>query len=342
MKIRVLAHPSLAALAFAGFVATFTQSAHAADPEPAVAPEAAAAPAAPSADAVKEAGKRYEAGLSLYSEGEFKLAAIEFERAYSVVPDYRVLYNIGQVRIQLGEYARARRALEQYLKEGGEKVSQERRTAVENDLQMLAGRTATLTVVTNTPGAEIVVDDRVVGTAPLAEPLLLDAGEHRVLVRAPGREPKEQRITLAGLDTADISFDLVKVTDRPTTIVQQVKGPEKSNHTAWMWGSWSATGTLAVGATVTGLLGIKAANELDDLRSDPKATRSNLDSTQRRARTLLLAADVLGAAALAAGGVALYVTLSGDGEAEKPQPKKAGPRVQAAVGPTFTGVTGTF
>jgi tetratricopeptide (TPR) repeat protein len=341
MKIRVLAHTSLAALAF-GLVSSVALNARAAEPEPTVAPDTGtAAPAtAPNADAVKEAGKRYESGLALYSEGEFKLAAIEFERAYSVVPDYRVLYNIGQVRIQLGEYARARRALEQYLKEGGDKVSQERRTAVEADLQMLAGRTATLAIVTNTPGAEIVVDDRVVGTAPLAEPLLLDAGEHRVLVRAQGREPKEQRITLAGLDSADLSFDLEKTRDRPLTIVQQVKSDEKSNHTTWMWASWSATGTFAIGATVTGLLGIKAANELDDLRGDPKATRSNLDSSQRRARTLLLAADVLGAAALAAGGVALYVTLSGD-DTEKPKPKP-GPRVQAAVGPSFTGVRGSF
>jgi len=338
MKIRAFAHPTLAALAISGVFSTLTLRAHAADPEAAKETTEAAAP---SADAVKEAGKRYEAGLSLYSEGEFKLAAIEFERAYSVVPDYRVLYNIGQVRIQLGEYARARLALEQYLKEGGEKVSAERRTAVENDLQMLAGRTATLSIVTNVPGAEIVVDDRVVGTAPLAQPLLVDAGEHRVLVRAPGREQRESRVTLAGLDSADVRLDLEKIADRPTTIVQQVKGPEKSNHNTWLVASWSATGTFAIGATVTGLLGIKAANELDDLRNDPKATRSSLDSSQRRARTLLLAADVLGAAALAAGGVALYVTISGD-DTEKPTPKPTGPRVQAAVGPSFTGVTGTF
>ena len=35
---------------------------------------------------------------------------VEFERAYQLSDNYRVLYNIGQVRIQLGRYAKAKEA----------------------------------------------------------------------------------------------------------------------------------------------------------------------------------------------------------------------------------------
>src|SRR5688500_11421447 len=56
--------------------------------------EVPAAPAAgPSEAAIREASDHYEAGLELYADGEFKRAAIEFDRAYELVPNYRALYN---------------------------------------------------------------------------------------------------------------------------------------------------------------------------------------------------------------------------------------------------------
>src|SRR6185503_569963 len=96
---------------------------------------------APNDEAIQEAARRYDLGLKLYAEGEFRLAVIEFERTYQITNDYRVLYNIGQVRIQLGNYARAIGALNEYLKSGGDKISEERRKAIESDLDMLASRT---------------------------------------------------------------------------------------------------------------------------------------------------------------------------------------------------------
>src|SRR6187431_3094612 len=79
-------------------------------------PEAPASASTPSpaisAEVLKEAGERYARGLSLYGDGEFLLALVEFERAYQLSNNYKVLYNIGQVRIQLGRYAKAKEALE--------------------------------------------------------------------------------------------------------------------------------------------------------------------------------------------------------------------------------------
>src|SRR6187549_4072881 len=85
--------------------------------QPAAPAEAApaASPSAPvSAEVLKEAGERYARGLALYGDGEFLLALVEFERAYQLSNNYKVLYNIGQVRIQLGRYAKAKEALEDY------------------------------------------------------------------------------------------------------------------------------------------------------------------------------------------------------------------------------------
>lgn len=315
-------------------------------------PEAPSEPVAggvapPTAQAVEEAGQRYDRGLKLYAEGDYALAVIEFERAYELVPDYRVLYNIGQVRIQLANYARARRALTEYLKVGGERVPAERGSAVEVDLEMLAARTATLLIETNVLGAEIVVDDAIVGTSPLSEPLLLDAGEHRLNVRKSGYYARSSQLTLAGRDALSTRLDLEKVPEAGSSriIVERQAAPPPSNRAAWLWGTWSATGALAVGAAVTGGLGIKAANELEELHNKP-ATRSQLDSSSRRARTLLTVADVLGGLAIATGGVALYLTLSREKTeatpATKAAPKSAPAQVSVAVRPGWVGFEGVY
>ena len=74
-----------------------------------------------------------------------------------------MLYNIGQVCIQLGQYANARRTLEEYLAKGGDGLPADRRAAVDEDLEMLVHRTAYLTVGANLEGAEVLVDDVLVG-----------------------------------------------------------------------------------------------------------------------------------------------------------------------------------
>lgn len=94
------------------------------------------------ADAEDDARARVKRGLELYDEGDFRLALVELERAYEIAPSYKLLYNIGQIHMQLGEYARAQRAFRRYLDEGGAEITPERRTEVEKDLATVNGRIA--------------------------------------------------------------------------------------------------------------------------------------------------------------------------------------------------------
>src|SRR5262245_32963507 len=78
-------------------------------------PSSAEAP--PSAEA--QAAERFRRGIQLFDDGDFAPALVEFERAYELSPNYRVLENIGIVNIRLGHYANAARTLRRYLDEGG-------------------------------------------------------------------------------------------------------------------------------------------------------------------------------------------------------------------------------
>src|SRR4051812_23680819 len=156
------------------------------------APAAAATDSAPDATAKQEAARRFEHAIKLYEEADYILALAEFERVYELVPDYRVLYNIGQVSIQLGRYARAFRTLKEYVARGGSELAPDRAAAVQADLAQLSGKIARLSVQVEQAGAQISVDGAAVGRSPLAEPLVVDVGEHRVQIELPGYAAQSQ------------------------------------------------------------------------------------------------------------------------------------------------------
>jgi len=311
--------------------------------QPAAAPAAAKADAPatePSAQAVKEARERYERGLSLYSGGEYLLALVEFERAYQLAPNYRVLYNIGQVRIQLARYSKAREALESYLQQGGSEINAERRKAVEADLQMLAERTAQLRIVSNEAGVEISLDNVAIGTTPISEPLVVDAGEHSLEARKNGFYGKSTRVTLAGRDDMEVRLDVTVIPDSKAVVVE---GPTTAPHRdrSLIYAGWAATGALAVGAGVAGYLGVTKANDLESMRTDYGVTQRELQDTKSSARTLFMIGDIAGAAAIVTGAVSLYFTLTSGGSSnEKAPPTK--PKVGVVVAPNGVGLKGTF
>jgi tetratricopeptide (TPR) repeat protein len=289
---------------------------------------------------LKEAGERYTRGLALYGDGEFLLALVEFERAYQLSNNFKVLYNIGQVRIQLGRYAKAKEALEQYLKAGGSSLSAERAQAVNKDLSTLAERTATLNVVSSEVGADISLDGKVIATSPLTEPLIVDAGEHNLVLHKSGFYDAAQSVTLAGHDQVELKVEL-----KPIPVGAAQTGPVdtrppplpagKSSRTP-MYAAWATTGALAVTAGVVGYFGVSKANELDSLRSEYGATRDELDKAQKSARTLLIITDVTAGLAVAAGGVALYLTLS------RPSEKPANSGVSLGIAPNGLRLRGSF
>lgn len=286
-------------------------------------PEAAtsSAPPAPAPEVLLEAKQRFDRGYELYEEGEHSLALIEFNRAYELVPNYRVLYNIGQVCIQLGQYANAKKALTQYRDEGGDELSTDRRAAVAKDLEMLERRTAHLMITSNVSGAEVLVDDVVVGRTPLDAALLVDAGVHRVTLRYPGYQPRTSRVILAGGDEQTASLQLEKLPEGKQTIVVRERPAESDKFQTLMIAGWATTGALTAGAIVAGLMGAGEANELEKLRkSDPREVpdlASRMDDTKSNASSLLLAADIFAGAAVVVGGLSLWLTLSPP-ESEQP------------------------
>lgn len=129
----------------------------------------------------KEAATRFQRGVGLYKDGDYEAALTEFKAAYRLAPFYEVLYNLGLTQRRLFQYGEAVKSLNDYLVQGGKKVTAARREAVKKELDEIRQLTAeVMVVVAGTGEATLQVDGVEVAKTPLKEPLLLRPGKHTI------------------------------------------------------------------------------------------------------------------------------------------------------------------
>jgi hypothetical protein len=279
-----------------------------ADPANAPAPAPAGASAgAPISDAQEEASVHFKRGLQLFDEGDYTLALVEFERAYQLAPNYRALYNIALVDVQLGRYADAARTFTQYLHDGGSAIAPARLNEVNKTLGELKLRTATIEIALNVSTAEVTLDGKPLDPILIKSPTVIDAGEHTLRATAAGYQPALKTVTLAGGDRTGIRFDLVSLT-LPNKVVAE--GPQE--HHRLFWPGFVVTGAAAAGAVVSGILAADAASHLTTLKNEPDSSQTDRGTWANRQNTGNLAADIFTGAAIVAGGVSIYLSLRPD------------------------------
>ena len=131
---------------------------------------AAEEPQPPQQAKVDEAKGHYRRARELYDENNFRAALVEMQRAYDLSGSSALLFDLGQIQYQLQEYPGALTAFTKYLASNKGDITPARIDEVQKDIERLKARIGSLRISSNKPGAQILVDDVVVGTAPLAEP----------------------------------------------------------------------------------------------------------------------------------------------------------------------------
>jgi hypothetical protein len=173
---------------------------------------AQAVDAAPEAQRT-EAAERFDRGLRLFNRGDTAGALAEFRRAYALIPNVLVLYNIGLVYAQMGRPVEASETLERVLASPGalspERVATARRTHDEQVAQ-----TAEIAVTANVDGATVEVDGVEAGKLPLARPLRVTSGSHVIGAIAAGFAPMRREITIASRESQSLQFDLIPMAGR--------------------------------------------------------------------------------------------------------------------------------
>jgi hypothetical protein len=283
------------------------------------------------ADSGGEAAGHFRRGVALYNETDYRAALAEFKKAYSLAPNTAVLYDIGQTQYQLQDYAGALNTFEQYMAEAG--GSAPHRSEVLSEMEVLRTRVGQL-VVRAAAGAEVLVDDRLVGTTPLNGPVAVSIGARRVSVGLPGRVPVVRVVDVAAGERVPVSIELGEGGSAGGAKVVLTEEDVRKKRVLNMGITWGFTGVFAVSCIVVGALAISANHTLDDARNNYPETQADLDSKAKKSLGLAIGADILGAGAVAAGIAALYYTL------HKPRP--AGRHAAVEIIPTGNGLVGRF
>jgi tetratricopeptide (TPR) repeat protein len=172
-------------------------------------PPAARADETPSAradDAKAAAHEHFDKALAATNAQRFGEAAAEFQKAYELWPDFKVLYNLGRVRVALGQPVEVVDAFEAYLTEGGDAIPTERKEEVRREIEDQRAHIATITVQVSADGADVRLDGRLVGHSPLPGPVRVAAGRHAIEALLPERPAQLQDVDVPGASTMEVVF----------------------------------------------------------------------------------------------------------------------------------------
>jgi hypothetical protein len=262
------------------------------------------------APAVDQAKMHFKTGTELYDENNFRGALVEFQRAYQLAPSYRVLYNIGQVDMELADYAGALTAYRRYLREGGPDVPADRVREVNGELQRLKGRVGSI-IVQTAAGAEVLVDDLSIGYAPLPDPVTVNIGRHKVSVHPSGQPAADRVVDVAGEQqlTVALANDAPTPADVARSADVQPPGPPKPPSKVPTVVALAATGVFAVTAGTFAFFAHEDQDSLDHLRDSFPVTKTELSAEESKEVRSAALCDAFTAAAVVSAGVSLFLVL---------------------------------
>jgi PEGA domain len=275
------------------------------------------AAAQPPNDAAQEASQHFRHGVELYNETDYAGALVEFKRAYALAESSAALFNIGESQYQLQDYAGALTTFQHFLAASG--PSDGHRAEVESNVQALRTRVAHLRITTQPQGADIAIDDQVVGRTltPVGKTVLVSVGHRKLVASMAGRPPVTTYVDVAAGDDFAVTLSLLapgEVTQAKPDAEQRpfassVESAPSAPRTLRTVG-WIATGTLAGAAATFGVLALGESRDLQSARNRFPGSTGTLNHIANLTITYSIVADSLAAVVIAVGGLSLYWTLS--------------------------------
>lgn len=127
-----------------------------------------------------KAATLYDEGIAAYKKSKWAEARASFLAAWSLKKHWQIAASLGDCEAQLGLYRDAAEHVAYFLRN----APPERQTSDANKLSSLArAKIATLVISVDANGADVAVDGKVIGKAPLEDPVFVEPGHHVVEAR---------------------------------------------------------------------------------------------------------------------------------------------------------------
>jgi tetratricopeptide (TPR) repeat protein len=273
----------------------------------------------PAADGdVERARAHFKRGVDHYRDGDAYAALTEFKRAYVTAPNYRLLFNLGQVSQELRDYPAARDYYARYLQEAGEAIEPARRSEVEAALVKIKNRIGALELTSSLTGTEFFVDDVSVGSAPLATAVEVSAGQRRISAKAAGREPIQRLVDVVGEETERVHFDFPPPS-APQAVAHAKPSAEPASGFPPAFWLGIGTGALAVGTGVMAILTAQDNAAYQDALERP-TSEEELEEISDRTKTKALITDILLGATVAAAATTVVFVVIDANDRERAEP----------------------
>jgi hypothetical protein len=171
----------------------------------------------------QEAKERFEKGVTLFKDGDYEAALVEFRAAYAALPHNSVRYNLGVTLQNLHRYAEARQEFEAFLEEGGAGIDKKKKQEVEGFLEELESLVSTLRLGCNVTGAKLFLNGTFKKELGTEDVLLLDVGEYDIEVRLDGWKTHYAKMEIPGGKVIDLTVELVPVKPEEPVVEEPAK-----------------------------------------------------------------------------------------------------------------------
>src|SRR5450432_931219 len=168
----------------------------------------AAPPAAPDvrSQLPDTARKAWDAAKQLAGASDYRGALVEFQRAYEISHNPRVLFNVGVTEKLLTHYARAVDAWEKEQTEGAGQLSATELGELKNAIAQQF--VTTIDVTANEPDATLSIDDYRIGKTPFPGPVRIDVGKHVLKLSKEGFVEAVQPVDVASGARTPVVFKI--------------------------------------------------------------------------------------------------------------------------------------
>lgn len=263
------------------------------------APAAAQAqPVATVSTAQDGADAKFRDGNALYKQQKYAEAKAAFEQAFRQKPAHDIAANLGYAEIKLGQLRDAAEHLAFAVRIWPPTGKEGKKQYALDGLALAKKEIATLTIRVSAPGAEVFVDERSVGRAPLDREVFADAGAHTIEAKLAGWDDAKQTITATKGSEQEVTLTLA--TTKPVLL--------------------ASAAPPAVSAAPPLLPGAR------EVQKPPSASSDLVPA-------LLIASGVLAAGGLGAG-IGLTVAANGQGAEAASLRAKLGGQLAACAGAT--------
>lgn len=264
--------------------------------------EGDAAPAEQPVKDPKVAKKWVQAGDKLIAKGDqmtkqgkpdaatqYENAVTAYQKALEASDDLTILYHLAIALDKAGNTPDAMKQLKRLTVTPGMKPELVKKAQTKlDDLSMKVG---VLTLQITPEGTQVALAGKPIGEAPLAEPLVLPPGTHKVTFTAVGYQPKDVdfKIEAGSESERKIALEPVPVVPKPIAVVEAPPEPEKPEGppVVPLYIGGGLTVGFALIASVTGVIAVSEHGTF----TDPMSTPMEREGARSSGKTFALVTD---------------------------------------------------